>query len=578
MSRPSHRDREKYEPPNPRRSHVILQADDANGKETAWFELEITGSVRNLSPQLWSLTHLTSLYLNDNCLTRVPPDICKLTSLQYLDLSTNKLRNLPAEIGDLIMLRELLLNNNILRSLPYELGKLFQLQNLGLKNNPLTQELLVIYNEPNGTQKLLAYLLDNLQPLTTSTPPQRPWIPLAKPTESNISNVFTVMCYNVLCDKYATRQLYGYCPNWALSWDYRRNAIMQEIKNFDADIISLQEVETEQFYNYFQPQLANVGYEGIFSPKSRAKTMTESERRHVDGCAIFFKTDKFSLVKEHLIEFNQLAMANAEGSDDMLNRVMTKDNISLVALLQTKDSGNADNLAEPSMAAGQPLVVCTAHIHWDPEYCDVKLIQTMMLMHELKSFVDEAATLFRLNAGGNKADSNSIPLIMCCDLNSLPDSGVVEYLSNGRIAVEHPDFKEIAYKDCLRKLSPIVSDSSKSNSNEYTHAFELIKAYKDDVMPFTNYTYDFKGVIDYIFCSKTNMSVLGVLGPLDTNWLRENKIAGCPHQYIPSDHFPLIVEIEMIPKILSPGMVSQISSNSGSNSGAANGHLIRRPI
>lgn len=128
--------------------------------------------------------------------------------------------------------------------------------------------------------------------VTTSTPPQRPWIPLAKPTESNISNVFTVMCYNVLCDKYATRQLYGYCPNWALSWDYRRNAIMQEIKNFDADIISLQEVETEQFYNYFQPQLANVGYEGIFSPKSRAKTMTESERRHVDGCAIFFKTDK----------------------------------------------------------------------------------------------------------------------------------------------------------------------------------------------------------------------------------------------------------------------------------------------
>src|SRR5699024_7324487 len=82
------------------------------------------GSVRNLSPQLWSFTHLTALYLNDNCLTRVPPDICKLTSLQHLDLSTNKLRSLPPEIGDLIMLRELLLNNNILRCLPYELGKL----------------------------------------------------------------------------------------------------------------------------------------------------------------------------------------------------------------------------------------------------------------------------------------------------------------------------------------------------------------------------------------------------------------------------------------------------------------------
>ncbi len=47
--------------------------------------------------------------------------------------------------------------------------------------------------------------------------------------------------------------------------------------------------------------------------------------------------NRFSLLKEHLVEFNQLAMANAEGSDDMLNRVMTKDNIGLAALLQTKE-------------------------------------------------------------------------------------------------------------------------------------------------------------------------------------------------------------------------------------------------
>lgn len=141
------------------------------------------------------------------------------------------------------------------------------------------------------------------------------------------------------------------------------------------------------------------------------------------------------------------------------------------------------------MAAGQPLVVCTAHIHWDPEYCDVKLIQTMMLMHELRTFVDEAATMFRLNSSGAKVDPASlVPLILCCDLNSLPNSGVVEFLNKGRIAVDHVDFKELAYKDCLRKLFPIVSENLKGNSNDYSHSFDLIKAYKDDVMPFTNYT------------------------------------------------------------------------------------------
>ncbi|KAF4522156.1 hypothetical protein B566_EDAN010416 [Ephemera danica] len=59
--------------------------------------------------------------------------------------------------------RELLLNNNYLRVLPYELGKLFQLQVLGLKGNPLTKEILALYQEVNGTHKLLSYMMDNLQ-------------------------------------------------------------------------------------------------------------------------------------------------------------------------------------------------------------------------------------------------------------------------------------------------------------------------------------------------------------------------------------------------------------------------------
>ena len=48
------------------------------------------------------------------------------------------------------------------------------------------------------------------------------------------------MCYNVLCDKYCTRQQYGYCPSWALNWEYRKKGIMEEIRNYNADIISLQ--------------------------------------------------------------------------------------------------------------------------------------------------------------------------------------------------------------------------------------------------------------------------------------------------------------------------------------------------
>lgn len=58
---------------------------------------------------------------------------------------------------------------------------------------------------------------------------------------------------------------------------------------------------------------------------------------------------------------------------------------------------------------------------------------------------------------------------------------------------------------------------------------------------------DFRGIIDYVFYAKQSMRVLGVLGPLDPEWLQTNKIVGCPHPHIPSDHFSLLVEFELSP-------------------------------
>ncbi|XP_055679826.1 CCR4-NOT transcription complex subunit 6-like isoform X4 [Lutzomyia longipalpis] len=476
------RNKDKYENNNPRRQTVFLSSEDiAAGRKTNWQAVEITGNVRNLSPSLWQFEHLTALYLNDNNLLRLPPDIGLLVNLKTLDLSSNKLRSLPAELGDLIQLRELLLNHNFLRVLPYEIGKLFHLHVLGLHGNPLGKDILSIYNEPNGTQKLLTFMLDNLT-VSTGPPPQRPWIPLARPNRSRPACIFTVMCYNVLCDKYATRQMYGYCQSWALAWEYRKKAILDEIRHYSADIISLQEVETDQFYNFFKPELKNDGYEGIFSPKSRAKTMAENERKYVDGCAIFFRASRFSLIKEHLVEFNQLAMANAEGSDNMLNRVMPKDNIGLAALLKVKESA-WEGLSPEAAQLAQPILVCTAHIHWDPEFCDVKLIQTMMLSNELKSILDEAGHSFR---PGHKFDSNNVQLLLCGDFNSLPDSGVIEFLSSGRVSMDHQDFKELGYKACLQRLC------GSDTPNEFTHSFKLASAYSEDIMPYTNYTFDFK--------------------------------------------------------------------------------------
>ena len=55
-----------------------------------------------------------------------------------------------------------------------------------------------------------------------------------------------------------------------------------------------------------------------------------------------------------------------------------------------------------------------------------------------------------------------------------------------------------------------------------------------------------QGVIDYIFYSKPHLNVLGTLGPLDPHWLIENNVSGCPHPHIPSDHFSLFAQLELL--------------------------------
>ena len=47
-----------------------------------------------------------------------------------------------------------------------------------------------------------------------------------------------------------------------------------------------------QYEDYFVKHLSGLGYDGVYWPKSRYKTMNDADRRLVDGCATFYKSDK----------------------------------------------------------------------------------------------------------------------------------------------------------------------------------------------------------------------------------------------------------------------------------------------
>lgn len=88
----------------------------------------------------------------------------------------------------------------------------------------------------------------------------------------------------------------------------------------------------------------------------------------------------------------------------MINRVQTKDNIGIVAVLDIKEPTHG--------VKHNKMVILNTHINWDPEYCDVKLIQNIMFMSEV-SYLKYNLT----NFAPNLAPKPKLYLMSSCIVN-----------------------------------------------------------------------------------------------------------------------------------------------------------------
>ena len=257
-------------------------------------------------------------------------------------------------------------------------------------------------------------------------------------------------------------------------------------------------------------------------------------------------------------------------TDDMFNRVLGKDHIAVVCLME-------------NLHTGTRFVIANAHIHWDPAYRDVKLVQVALLLEEIEKIANgfakypppkptmdgdlvtpselspstppptdesEGPNLDTVNTAVNGSESatdadsqpppnsaassqphrappvytdgTKIPLIICGDFNSGPDSGVCEILSTGSLPPDHPDFMSHMY--------------GRYTSEGIRHRLGLKNAYAAPgagELPLTNYTPSFQGVIDYVWYSSANVAVTSVLGEVDRGYLE--KVVGFPNAHFPSE-------------------------------------------
>ncbi|XP_030620842.1 protein angel homolog 1 [Chanos chanos] len=260
---------------------------------------------------------------------------------------------------------------------------------------------------------------------------------------------FSVMSYNILAQDLleANQELYTHCTEEVLVWDNRLNVILQEFQTWKPDIICLQEVQENHFIQQLQPALHDLGYACIYKRRTGDKT---------DGCAVCFRRDRFSQLSVRLLEFRRHQC-----------ELLDRDNVGIVLLLQPVSTTEEET-------EFSPICVANTHLLFNPRRGDVKLAQLAIVMAEIDSVVKEC-----------KIKGRSPEVILCGDLNSLPNTPLYQFITSGQLCYHGlPAWmisgqEDLSYKTHYRRLyAPLWPDTLGINDNcQYTsdHKAETTK-------------------------------------------------------------------------------------------------------
>ena len=425
------------------------------------------------------LCNIRELLLNNNEIETIPRDFYKMKNLEKLNLSHNKIRSIPPELGRIVSLKELYLNDNFISSVPMELGTLYALDVFIISNNPLV----VPFNSLSKDKTLINFCREN----NTAYPPpnDRTWIDTVFRKDFQEESL-TVGTWNILSNFFATKCTYA--PSWVINAELRKENILNNLMTYDLDIVALQEIETHSFHEFYNEKLEEkLNYSSIFLPRGRSATV--SDKRTVDGCAIFWKKNKFRFIEKFELDYSHKLLNDSRfnSSEDIMIRNSKKDNIGLIVILEITD--------------GNQFIVVNTHIFWDPEYSDVKLFQTILLIEEIEKV---------------KQKYKQAQIILMGDFNSLKGSSVYKLITERK--TDGADFELYDYS--------VFSSGIK-------HNVRLFDSYIGQDLTFTNYTPSFKETIDYIFYSE-GLTLTGVLSPIEDDY--SNKCIGLPSIHFPSDH------------------------------------------
>ncbi|URD76506.1 Endonuclease/Exonuclease/phosphatase family [Musa troglodytarum] len=232
---------------------------------------------------------------------------------------------------------------------------------------------------------------------------------------------FVVLSYNILADYLARdhrSKLYFHIPQYILDWEWRKRRLLLEFRLWAPDIMCLQEVD--RFYD-LEEELATQGYAGIWKMRTGDA---------VDGCAIFWRTNRFQLKYDETIEFNRLGL---------------RDNVAQICVLESQssvknESASLLNSSDQLRQANQ-VVVCNIHVLYNPKRGEIKLGQVRTLLHR-------AYAVSKI--------WNDAPVIVCGDFNSTPKSPLYNFIAEQKLIISGLARDQISgqYSACISSSRP----------------------------------------------------------------------------------------------------------------------------
>ncbi|XVF09649.1 hypothetical protein REPUB_Repub07fG0112700 [Reevesia pubescens] len=350
----------------------------------------------------------------------------------------------------------------------------------------------------------------------------RHWLEVQQPLASQ--DRFTVASYNILGDRNASKHkdLYLNVPSDYIRWGYRKRVLCEELMGWNPDIICMQEVDK---YFDLRNTMEKAGYVGSYKRRTGD---------NVDGCATFWKPDKFRLLERESIEFKGFGL---------------RDNVAQLSVF------------EMCRVESRRLVVGNIHVLYRPSRGEVKLGQIRFLSSRAHILSDRWG---------------KVPVVLGGDFNSTPQSPIYEFLSTSELNIKSYNRRQLSgqrschpsqvlglnresrspftimdrfLNDCWTDEEVKVATGS-AESYLVVHPLKLTSSYatvkgSTNTRDFsgeplaTSYHSKFLGTVDYLWYSEGILPTR-VLETLPIDILRGT--GGLPCKEIGSDHLALVSE------------------------------------